>query len=386
MEAVSSSPFSLRQAGAALLIGSVALLVLGVQPILLGELVARHVITMEGVGIVAMGEIITLGLGVVLGELLLPLSRYRQIALLAACATAALDVATSQASGDGQLSALRAAAGLAEGVLVWVTTSVIVRSQRPARLAAIFVIVQTVCQAAMAALLAAAIVPMGGWQGGFMALGLMSVLAGSLSFLLPAPLAPLASASAPKFAWSVPAALALGAAFMQMAALVALWAYLEPLGLNKGFDGHGVQTIAWAVLFMQVLGGIAALNCVRRLSAFGVLGAGALLTAALVGGLYLLPHGALAGFALICAVFGFVWLFLLPFHVALAFQVDPSGRLASLVPAAQLLGSAFGPLTASFIVVGEDAAPVPLLSAGLAVAAVVLVLSAKPRRSPVLGL
>jgi len=44
------------------------------------------------------------------------------------------------------------------------------------------------------------------------------------------------------------------------------------------------------------------------------------------------------------------------------------------VPAAQLLGSAFGPLTASFIVEGENAGAVPLLSAGFAVAAALLLL------------
>ena len=73
MHPVSSSPYSLRQIGSALLIGSIALLMLGLQPILLGELVDRHIITMEGVGIIAMGEIVTLGLGVALGDALLPL-------------------------------------------------------------------------------------------------------------------------------------------------------------------------------------------------------------------------------------------------------------------------------------------------------------------------
>jgi hypothetical protein len=65
---------------------------------------------------------------------------------------------------------------------------------------------------------------------------------------------------------------------------------------------------------------------------------------------------------------------MLPFHIALAFRADASGRLAGLVPAAQLLGSAFGPLVASFIVEGENAGAVPLLSASFAIAAGALVL------------
>ena len=47
------------------------------------------------------------------------------------------------------------------------------------------------------------------------------------------------------------------------------------------------------------------------------------------------------------------------------------------MPAAQLLGSGFGPLTASFIVEGENAAGVPLLSAGFAIAAALVLLATR---------
>ena len=104
-----------------------------------------------------------------------------------------------------------------------------------------------------------------------------------------------------------------------------------------------------------------------------------LLLAAVTTTIHQLPGGGTRDFALACALFGFVWLFMLPFHIGLAFRADPSGRLAGLVPAAQLLGSAFGPLMASFIVEGEDASAVPLLSAGFAVAAVALLLLTRSR-------
>jgi hypothetical protein len=71
-------------------------------------------------------------------------------------------------------------------------------------------------------------------------------------------------------------------------------------------------------------------------------------------------------FAVLCAAFGFTWLFLMPFHIRLAFRADAAGRVAMLVPAMQLLGSAFGPLVASFVVTGEQAHPVPLVGAAFA--------------------
>ena len=48
--------------------------------------------------------------------------------------------------------------------------------------------------------------------------------------------------------------------------------------------------------------------------------------------------------------------------------------VASLVPAAQLFGVAFGPLMASFVVDGEEAARVPLVSVAFAILTVLALL------------
>lgn len=379
MQADSPSPFSSSQIGSAMLLGSVALLMLGLQPILLGELVARGVITMEGVGLIAMGEIVTLGLGVAASDALLPLARYRTIAVVAALAAALLDGATSLASGDAQIAALRAAAGLAEGVLMWVTTSVIVRAYLPDRLVALFMVTQTLTQAGIAALLAAWIVPAAGWRGGFHFLGLLTFLAAFLALGLPTGLRPLVAPSASKLQWSPATVLPLAVAFLQMAALGALWAYLEPIGLARGLDAQASQAVVSQVLFMQVAGGCAAIALVRRFGTSITLTTGGAVIAAIAVGIHILPAGEIAGFALLSALFGFAWLFLMPFHVALAFRADPKGRVAVLVPAAQLLGSAFGPLVASLVVTGDDTAAVPVVSVCFALGMVALLLFARKR-------
>ncbi len=377
MQPVPTLPFTPRHLASALLLGSIALLILGLQPILLGQLVTKHVITMEGVGIVAMGEIVTLGLGVVLGDALLPLPRHRLITVIAALLAAALDAATCLAAGDGQITALRAAAGLAEGVLVWVTTSVIVRSPKPDRLAAVFMVVQTLSQSGMAALLAALVVPRAGWQGGFAVLAAVSLLPCLLANGLPARLAPLHAESSRGVAWSVATILPLAIAFLQMAAIGSLWAYLEPLGKAVGFDDQGSEAVISGVLAMQVAGGLVATFAVRRLGARLALTAGSAILATAAFAVSQLPPGSLVVFSMLMAVFGFTWLFVMPFQVGLAFRVDPSGRVAVLVPAMQLLGSAIGPLIASFTVTGDEAGPVPLVSGIFAVLAMFALLAGR---------
>lgn len=133
------------------------------------------------------------------------------------------------------------------------------------------------------------------------------------------------------------------------------------------------------MLAVQVLGGAAAALLVRRLAAVPTLLAGAALLAVLV--LALPASAAAARFVLLCAAFGFTWLFVMPFHIRLAFGADPAGRIAVLVPAAQLIGSAFGPLLASLFVSGDEAGAVPLVSAALAFASTAALLLGARRRA-----
>jgi hypothetical protein len=386
MSAIESRPLGTGQVASALAIGTLALLMIGLQPILLGELVEQKRITLEGVGIVAMGEIVTVGLGVIVGDALLSLSQLRLITVLAALFTAMLDVATGQASGDTGFAIVRALAGLSEGVLVWVTTCVIVRSATPDRLASIFLVVQTLTQAALAAVLAVAVIPRWGWAGGFAVLAGVSLLPCVLSRGLPSAVAPLPSVGTSRLPWSVSTVLTLVVVFLQMAAIGSLWAYLEPLGKQAGFDAQSSQTVISGVLLMQVIGGGVAALVIRRLGAGSTLLAGAVALAAVAAGIHFAPEGATTGFAAMCALFGFAWLFLMPFHIRLAFRADATGRLAVLVPAMQLLGSAFGPLVASFIVTGEDARPVPMVCAAFTALTVVALLVLLSRRQAVPGL
>ncbi|MET0549992.1 MAG: MFS transporter [Xanthomonas sp.] len=362
-------------------IGAIALLILGVQPIVLGALVEQRLITLPGVGVVAMGEIIALGIGVALGDALLPVSWQRTTAVVAALLAALLNLATVQAQGDAAFVALRTAAGLAEGLLVWVATVSIVRAATPDRITAVFMVLQALAQIALAAALALWVLPAVGWKGGFVAMAATCLLVLPLATALPAPttLAPAANAqcaatATARLRWS-PATLApLLVAFLQMSAIGALWAYLEPLALRAGLDAHAAQLQTSWVLGMQIVGGLAAIYWVRRLSVTATLTLGSVALCLVAAAMYRLPGHAALGFAAVCVAFGFAWMFLMPFHVGLALRADAQGRVAVLVPAAQLIGSACGPLLASLLLHADDPAPVPLVGLGFALAAALLAL------------
>ena len=363
----------------ALTIGTIALLVIGVQPILLGAMVEARNATLSGVGVIAMCEIVALGLGIVVCDALMSLSRLRFVGIAAALFVAALDVASTFVTGDARLAAVRSAAGLGEGVLLWVTTCIIVRTQVPDRIAGIFLVTQALAQAALAAIFASLVIPRAGWHGGFVMLAAVSLLPCIAVAWLPARVAPLAEQTLDKFRWSVTAALPLAIALLQLAAIGAIWAYLEPLGKRAGFGAQAAQTLTAGVQLMQVLGGTTASVSVRLLGTVRTLVVGALALAAIPFAMHGLPPGATLRFALLCAAFGFVWMFLMPFHVSLAFHADPTGRVAMLIPAMQLLGSALGPLVASFVVTGDEAASVLIVSLSFALAAVALLVFAHSR-------
>ncbi len=361
-----TSTISQAQLAAAMSLGSVALLMIGLQPLLLGELVATQRITLEGVGLVAMGEIVGLGLGVLLGDVIGARFTLRTITVMAALLTAGLDILTTlQGEGDLYIASVRSLAGLAEGLVLWGTVSLIVRAREPDRSSGVFVVVQTVAQAVIAGLLASWIIPRHGVSGGFELLAALSAASVVLAWRIPArlPAKKVEQVGSGPFAFRLTHWLLLGAVFAQFAALGAIWAFMESLGDYAGLGAQDTQLLISGVLFMQVVGGCLGVLLVRRLSPYRLVSAVAIILLAVALGIYVPGTQDTLRFCLLTGVFGLVYLLLTPFQIKLALTLDPSGRVAVLVPGMQLLGSAFGPFIGSLWVIGNNAQLVALVSA-----------------------
>ena len=366
-----SMQFKSSETVAALAVGCVALLVLGLQPALLGALIEQRHISLQGVGLVAMGEIFALGIGTILAEKWLPLHRVRTVAVVASVLLIAIDLLTLTAHGDALCMAWRVAAGLVEACLFWIATMIIVRAPQPDRLAGVFLTAQTCVQAAAALVLAKVSIAWLGWGEPFVLLAALCLLPLLVAARLPARLGEHTEAIHPSVvSWT--GFFSLLVPFLHMSAIGALWAYLEPV-VNAAGVGISIDVLASLVLLMQIVGGSVASVSVRRGKTSRALIVSALAFVVVGIAMYRQPgHGAWV-FAVLCAVFGFLWLFQMPFHIRLAFDIDPRGRIAMLVPPAQLVGTGFGPLVTSLTVHGNDVRHVPLLAAFFSMCVVVAV-------------
>lgn len=371
--------FAATQIAGVLAIGTVGVLIAGLQPQLLGAMAVEGRLSAGALGDVATAELLAMGVAAGAAGAALPATRLRRIAAVTLFVLAALDLVTGRATGHTILF-VRALAGLAEGVLVWLAIGMIVRTARPARWAGLYLMVQTGAQFALSVALGVWVMPGGGSGGGFAALGVVSLIALATLPWLPARFDALdvpAGAGAmrlPARGWLALASIALWLAFV-----VAVWVYAEPLGLQHGLSHRQVGTVAPLSLAMQMIGAGAAALLAGRLRVVPVLVACAAADGVLLAAMGAPPSPAI--FVAATAVFGFLWLFAMPFQLPVVIAADPSRRAAELAGGAQLVGASLGPFVAAKLVSDADVDGVLWFGAAALAGALLLIAAALARRS-----
>lgn len=370
--------FTVAQRIAVLAVGVVGVLIPGLQPQLLGALAAEGRVSESLIGHVATAELLAMGIAAGGAGFVLPITRLRATATAAILVVAVLDALTP-GLGGAALVAIRMATGLAEGVLIWIAIGLIVRLAEPARWSGVYLATQTLAQFAVATVLGVAVIPAAGSIGGFQALGVATALGLLAVPWLPRGYAPLVR-DATADAAPIPARgfVALAGVLIYLAFVVAVWVYVEPLARERGFPAGTIAVIAPLSLAMQVFGAGAATLLAGRLPALPTLVA--------VGAVNLLLLGVLASppsagaFLAATSVFGFLWLFAMPFQVPAVIAADPSRRAAALIGGAQLVGSSLGPFTAALLIGQGAIGPVLWFGAASIVAAMLLLTVAARRR------
>jgi len=359
------------QRGAVLFVGIAGVMFAGVGPLLLGALQAAGRLSAAQLGQAGAVELLTMGIAAAGAGPLFGVRRLRLIAVACGLLMAALNLATTRVSGDA-LTLVRAVNGLPSGVLIWLTTAMIVRAPRPERWSGVYLTLQTLAQLGMVAGVSAFVLGRFGVDGGFACLAVLGVATALGGLFVPAAFAPLAQDG--EGTGGLPSGrgwLALAAAFCFQAFILAAWIYVEPLSRQAH---HPEGTVGLAIslsLGAQVLGGAAATMLAGRIPWFRALTVSIGAAMGLLGVFAILPPAPV--FLAASAAFGFVWLFAAPFLTPLAIEADPTRRAAVLGSGAALLGCSAGPFLASRVVSDTDVRGALALGAVLAATALGIV-------------
>lgn len=340
-------PLPLIQAAAAMSMGVFALLMAGVLPVLLGGLVDIHRLSAAELGRAATLEGLAMGLSTAAAGALLKPVWLRPIGAAMGLVLAGLDLATASLSGI-DIVLVRAAAGVPEGILLWITIGMVARHATPERLAGILVAAMTLAQFFLALLFTIYVLPRFGSKGGLIVLAIATLPAAILSWFGPKDYAPLVTpvgetGAPPLRGWA-----ALGATFVFTAAYPAVAVFLQPLAHQAGLDANVARVALTLGLLAQVIGGAAAAGVAGRvhyMPVFALSAVGFLICWTFTG--MTIPAWT---FIAVTAFAGFIYLFATPFLVPMTIEADPSRRAAVMSGGAQVLGGAMGPLAASFLV------------------------------------
>jgi len=344
---VAGPPFSPVEAGAAISLGVIALLIAGLMSLLLAALAEEHRLSASGIGLAAMAEALSTAVVTGAAGIFFKPVRLRTVALVATAAVIALDLATLRASGSGVLL-VRTLAGVAEGVLLWISIGFISRTATPERWAAVLFTGMGLTQLAAATGVSALVLPHYGANGGYVVVAAAMALALPVSLFLPTRLGAVEGGGETSGAPPLRGWIALFGTLAMASSLNGVAVYLIPLARQAGLDLNAAHAAVPVSLACQMLGGLAATAIagrVRYLAVFLACAAAFFATWAVYAfaapGWLFLTMAGLSGFAAFIAG---------PFLVPMTVEADPSRRAAMQSGAVQLLAGAFGPLLASQVV------------------------------------
>jgi MFS family permease len=355
----------------ALAIGSVAP-ILG-MPIIVGALQDVWGYSAAYAGYVTSVDLAGLLAGSVATSLLAPRLDWRWYVGGALISSAAFNMLCAPFHSMAPLCAFRFGAGFASGATYASSLTLLSRLSEPVRAFSVLILLQVLANA-----IVLFVFPLLNerWGPGaiFEAIAVVLTVSTAVAPLLPRrgvtqatrPCA--AAAPHPRASKSVPPlpALCIAAVALFYVTIGSYWAYAERMGIEFGISLQRVHWLLSAGVFLSAGACLSARVVGHRIGQ-----SAALLAALLLLATTLLVHGLLptaAMFVINLAVLQLCWNFIDIFQLGTLAMVDPSGRAAALIPAAQGAALAAGPAAAGFILgLGKGYSAV-LLLAGLTTA------------------
>lgn len=334
------------------LITCCALLLLGIQPILIGDLIAEGRATLAQANLIASVDYFVIGAATLSAPILLAKVPTSLIGLVSGLTYAIGNGLTLWLVGDDIIPA-QVMAALGAGTLLWLQTAYIARSARAERLSGIFLAVFVAASIALSLVGSTAVFPTFGSRGLYCALAFLGVIVAVFAYLRPiavarssSPTSTRESGSGSPLVFSFAAVMTLVSVFLFNAFSADVWVAFEPITAAAGIS-HGTSDFAAiGSLAMQGVGALMAGWLASRVSAPLALVVIGFITIA--QGLYLhLGTITQTGFLVFALIYGWLGYAVVPFQIGMLIKTDPSRRAASLFAAPWILGAAFGPLVTS---------------------------------------
>jgi len=335
----------------ALAIGSVAP-ILG-MPVIVGALQDKWGYTAAYAGYVTSIDLAGLLLGSVVTSLMAHRVDWRWYVGGALAFSAGFNLLCTPFHGIAALCCWRFAAGLTSGATYASSLTLLSRNPEPARAFSIMILLQVLANAAVLGLFP---VLNEHWGPAGIFTAIAGVLLASVAVVpwLPcrdsgAAGATPACAPARGQKWRVPLlpSLCLMAVALFYVTIGSYWAYAERMGIGFGISMQQVHWLLSAGVLLSALGCLSARAIGHRIgqSRALLLALGMLASTLLIHGL--LPTATM--FVITLAVLQLCWNFIDIFQLGTLAILDPSGRAAALVPAAQGAALAAGPAAAGFV-------------------------------------
>lgn len=335
---------NLKTLSACLGLGSVGVLIFGVQPLLYGLYVQSGVISESNLGLLAALEIGGIALGSGAGVVLTKRVRARWIA----AAGTAIVIAGNLLPTTDTIFLIRFLTGIGAGLLVSLAALAIAKQKDLNRSAAVFLLLQTASQygilqwfAASGATATVSTVQIA--LAGLAAIAFLTLIGFvPASFGSPTTGASAVSASGLSTAPSKTGFIALGGASLFVGGAISIWAYMGVWLSVRGIQDGQIADMLTACLVGQMAGALLAAKIGDSGSHGRRIVCGSAVLMAVVAGLIQLGPAGTLGWILLIA-FGATWLLVTPAITAFLEVADPSRNSIPFAAAAQLIGAAIIP-------------------------------------------
>ena len=324
--------------------GLVSYQALSVLPLIVGGLIDHRGFTASQAGMVGSLEVFAMaGTAIILSPKINRIQRHYW-AIGASLLLALMQFLSASPSAAGWFYVERFVAGMSSGVLVAILAATIPLARNPERLTALIILFDSSCTMGLYLVMPSLILQYG-LTGAYGFLAIMTVLLAPLFLLLPAsgPAPTPLSAPMRKTAWRVVAY-----SMSISIAGTALWSFTERMGVSIGLELTTIGQVFAGSILIGLVGASTAAFIGQKIGSFWPIIIATLFNVSAAIAMPQVSTPLL--FVVLFCVLQLSQQFNDPFRTGVTARLDGEGRLIGLSAGTGLLGAAFGPFLAGFIV------------------------------------